>query len=176
MTVVEYFDVVDERDCVQGRLPRPEVHRLGLRHRAVHVLVFHPDGRIYLQRRSMNKDSAPGLWDSSAAGHVESGESYDACVLRELAEEIGLWLTRVPERLFKLEASPRTGMEFCWVYRCLATGPFQPDPEEIMEARWFGQAELEAMIARRPEAVSSSLKLIWSCLQRAGGGEWAGPA
>lgn len=167
-THTEYFDVVDEADEVIGRLPRPEVHRLGLRHRAVHALVFNRAGQVYLQRRSLKKECSPGMWDSSSAGHVESGEHYDACVLRELEEEIGLRLEALPTRLFKLEASPQTGMEFCWVYRCEAEGPFVPDPVEIMEARWFEPAEVEALVARRPRAVSGSLTLIWARLRADG--------
>ena len=50
------FDVVNDRDEVIGQEPRPEVHRLGLRHRAVHVLVFNSRGEVFLQKRSMKKD------------------------------------------------------------------------------------------------------------------------
>src|SRR5512137_895073 len=97
----EIFDVVNERDEVVGRNTRAEVHRLGLMHRAVHILVFNRRGEIFLQKRSMLKDRQPGLWDSSASGHVDSGEDYDACAVRELREEIGLQLDVAPERLFK---------------------------------------------------------------------------
>src|SRR5882762_7896662 len=101
----EIFDVVNERDEVIGKRPRSEVHRLGLMHRATHGLVFNKRGQVFLQKRSMNKDRQPGLWDSSASGHVDSGEDYDTCVVRELREEIGLQVAQVPHRLFKLAAS-----------------------------------------------------------------------
>src|SRR6266702_1229233 len=101
----EIFDVVNERDEVIDHKPRHEVHRLGLMHRAVHVLVFNGSGQVFLQKRSMSKDRQPGLWDSSASGHLDRGETYDACALRELREEIGLQLSAVPHRLFKLPAS-----------------------------------------------------------------------
>ena len=61
----EIFDVVNERDEVIGSKPRSEVHRLGLMHRAVHILVFNARGEVFLQKRSMSKDRQPGLWDSS---------------------------------------------------------------------------------------------------------------
>ena len=80
----EIFDVVNDRDEVINQLPRSQVHREELKHRAVHVLVFHNDGRLFLQKRSMSKDSEPGKWDSSAAGHLDSGESYDEAAQREL--------------------------------------------------------------------------------------------
>ena len=74
----EIFDVVNEQDQVVGQKPRSEVHRLGLLHRAAHILVFNCRGEVFLQKRSLTKDRQPGLWDSSASGHVDSGESYDA--------------------------------------------------------------------------------------------------
>ena len=133
----EIFDVVNERDEVIGQQPRSEVHRLGLMHRAVHVLVFNAAGQVFLQKRSMKKDRQPGLWDSSASGHVDSGEDYDACAVRELREEIGLQLDAAPKRLFKLAACAETDQEHVWVYRCEAEGPFRLDPEEIERGGWF---------------------------------------
>ena len=60
----------------------------------MHVLVFNSRGEIFLQKRSMTKDREPGKWDSSSSGHVDSGEDYDACAVRELREEIGLHVAR----------------------------------------------------------------------------------
>src|SRR4249919_2115756 len=120
----EIFDVVNERDEVIGNKPRSEVHRLGLLHRATHVLVFNSRGQVFLQKRSMKKDRQPGRWDSSASGHVDSGEEYDACAVREVREELGLQLSAVPQRLFKLVASLETDQEHVWVYRCTSEGPF----------------------------------------------------
>ena len=77
----EIFDVVNERDEVVGQLSRREVHRQGLMHRAVHILMFNSAGKVFLQKRSMKKDNFPGTWDSSAAGHVDTGEDYDECAL-----------------------------------------------------------------------------------------------
>src|SRR6266850_1764164 len=108
----EIFDVVNDRDEVIGQQRRSEVHRLGLKHRAVHVLVFNSRGQIFLQKRSLQKDRQPGLWDSSASGHLDCGEDYDACAVREVREEIGLNLSAPPLRLFKLAAGAETDQEF----------------------------------------------------------------
>src|SRR5450432_2467887 len=121
----EIFDVVNERDEVVGQNTRREVHRLGLRHRAVHVLVFNSRGQVFLQKRSMKKDRHPGVWDSSASGHVDSGEHYDATAVREVREEIGLALAQTPELLFNIAAGAETDQEFVRVYRCASEGPFQ---------------------------------------------------
>src|SRR6476659_666061 len=100
----ELFDVVNERDEVIGQLARKEVHRRGLRHRAVHVLIYNSKGEVFLQKRSKHKDTFPQRWDSSAAGHLNPGEDYDACAPREVQEELGFTLRGSLERVLRLEA------------------------------------------------------------------------
>jgi isopentenyl-diphosphate delta-isomerase len=160
----EIFDVVNERDEVIGQRTRGEVHRLGLRHRAVHVLVFNRGGQLFLQKRSMKKDTFPGAWDSSSSGHLDTGEDYDACAIRELREEIGLAVTQPPARLFKLDARPETGWEFVWVYRCEFEGPFELNPAEIERGEWFAPTEVTRLIAEQPGNFARSLRAIWARL------------
>jgi isopentenyldiphosphate isomerase len=157
----DVFDVVNERDEVVDQKPRSVVHRLGLLHRAVHVLVFNSRGQIFLQKRSMKKDRQPGLWDSSASGHVDSGEAYDTTAVREVWEEIGLKLSAPPARLFKIDACAETDQEFVWVYRCESEGPFQLNPEEIERGDWFAPEEVSRWMAERPEEFASALLFIW---------------
>jgi isopentenyl-diphosphate Delta-isomerase len=159
----EIFDVVNERDEVIGQAPRREVHARKLWHRAVHVLVFNSRGEVFLQKRSMQKDTAAGLWDSSSSGHLDSGEDYDACAVRELGEEIGLIATGAsqPRRLFKIDACAETGWEFCWVYRCQREGPFQLHPDEIETGDWFAPEKVTSWIAERPQDFASAFGLLW---------------
>ncbi len=157
----EIFDVVNERDEVVDQRPRSEVHRLRLLHRAVHILVFNDQGQLFLQKRSELKDCFPGKWDSSASGHLDTGEGYDACAVREVGEEIGLLLEKTPEKLFKLDACPETGEEFVWVYRCSSNGPFQLQPEEVSDGRWYGAAELNQWLDKTPDDFASAFRLVW---------------
>ncbi len=162
----EIFDVVNERDEVIGRRPRSEVHRLGLMHRAVHVLVFNRRREIFLQKRSLKKDRQPGLWDSSASGHVDSGEDYDACALRELQEELGCTSESPPRRLFKLAACAQTDQEHVWVYRCAHEGPFSLAVEEIEQGAWFTPRAVDKWLAQRPAEFASAFREIWRRLAR----------
>jgi isopentenyldiphosphate isomerase len=157
----EVFDVVNERDEVIGRNTRREVHARGLRHRAIHVLVFNLRGEVFLQKRSQKKDTAAGKWDSSASGHLDSGEDYDACAVREVREEIGLRLTQPPQRLFKIDACRETGWEFCWIYRCESEGPFDLHPDEIETGGWFAPEKVTRWAAGRPRDFASAFRLIW---------------
>jgi isopentenyldiphosphate isomerase len=166
----EIFDIVNDRDEVIGRRPRSQVHREGHKHRAVHVLVFNARGEIFLQKRSMAKDCFPGTWDSSASGHVDSGEDYDACAVRELGEEIGLAVAAAPGRLFKIDACAETGQEFCWVYRMESEGPFVLHPEEIERGDWFTPARVTEWIHQQPADFASGFVLIWRKLAELGAG------
>jgi isopentenyl-diphosphate delta-isomerase type 1 len=157
----EMFDIVNDNDEVIGRLPRRIVHRDGHKHRAVHVLVFDSRGRIFLQKRSRTKDTFPGAWDSSASGHLGSGEDYAAAAARELREELG-WSAPVPPRLlFKIAAGAETGQEFVRAYRCESEGPFTLHPEEIERGEWFTPEEVNHWLSQSPRDFAPSFALIW---------------
>lgn len=157
----ELFDVVDELDRVVGQARRADVHAGGLRHRAVHVLVQRRDGAVYLQKRSMAKDSNPGRWDSSASGHLDSGETYDEAAVRELDEELGV---RVPEitRIGFLEASEETGQEFVHIYTAGHEGPFTLHPEEISDGRWVRPERIGEWLREHPEDFPPCFHAVWA--------------
>lgn len=160
----EIFDVVDEQDRVIDRRPRSEVHRRKLNHRAVHVLVYNARGELFLQKRSMAKDCFPGTWDSSSSGHLDSGEDYDPCSIRELREELGVAPTGPIERLFKIDACPETGQEFVWIYETRHEGPFVLQPEEIECGAWFSTAHVTRWVEEFPQEFAPSFVLIWQKL------------
>lgn len=162
----EIFDVVNECDEVIGQQTRSEVHRMGLRHRAIHLLVYNSIGELFLQKRSIKKDCFPDTWDSSASGHLDSGEDYDNCILREPREELGLKLKQPPERLFKIDACVETGQEFVWVYKLFHEGPFQLDPEEISDGGWFSIRQIDDWIAASPKDFAPAFVLIWQLLKK----------
>ena len=157
----DFFDVVNERDEPIGRAPRREVHERGLRHRAVHILIFDGAGRVFLQKRSMRKDVAPGKWDSSCSGHVDAGEDYDFAAGRELEEELGL-RGAIPARWFRVEACEDTSWEFTWVYRLRSDGPFTLNADEIDGGEWLAPDEVDRRIAARADDFSQTFRFVWA--------------
>ena len=161
----DIFDVVNEHDQVIEQRPRSVVHAEQLYHRAAHVLVFNAKGEVFLQLRSNTKDNDPGLWDNSCSGHVDAGESYVVAAERELMEEIGLLVEKPLEELFKLTASPETGMEFVTIFMTEAEGPFELCPEEIDEGRWASTTEIRLALQTKPENYTPTFRMIWEQLE-----------
>lgn len=85
----DYVDVINENGQPSGvRKPRGIVHATGEWHSSIHIWLVKGDD-ILLQMRSKEKESFPGLFDVSVAGHVDAGESALEAAIRESGEEIG---------------------------------------------------------------------------------------
>ena len=91
---MEYLDIVDENGIPTGEIvSREEAHKLGVQHRTSHVWIVRKNENGYdilLQKRSLNKDSHPGMYDTSSAGHIVAGDEPLESALRELYEELGI--------------------------------------------------------------------------------------
>jgi isopentenyl-diphosphate delta-isomerase type 1 len=161
--LTEWLNVVDDNDQIMGIDSRQRIHAAGLKHRAVHILLFNDDHSLFLQKRSMSKDINPGLWDSSAAGHVDAGETYEQCAYRELKEELGL-IDCPLEFLFKIPAAEVTGKEFIEVYQGVANGPFILNVDEIETGAWFSHEEMSSRIKGDDMTLTGIIKMIWSRL------------
>ena len=98
---MELFDVIDSEGNPTGQIvSREKAHEEGIPHRTAHIwIIREKEGRvqILLQKRSQNKDSFPGKFDTSSAGHIQAGDEPLESALRELKEELGI--SAVPEQL-----------------------------------------------------------------------------
>jgi isopentenyldiphosphate isomerase len=129
------------RPLAEGR-PRGQVHRDGVWHRSFHCWVVRAAPRepaLVLQRRSPTKQTWPGAWDVSAAGHFRPDEGLTGG-LREIAEELGL--TVAASELVALKRHREvlrypTGLrdrEYQEVYLVRRDEPlsaYRPDPREV---------------------------------------------
>ena len=96
---MEIFDIIDKEGNPTGRtVTREKAHAEGIPHRTAHIwIIRQKDNRIQvlLQKRSQNKDSFPGKFDTSSAGHIQAGDEPLESALRELHEELGIQATPV---------------------------------------------------------------------------------
>ncbi len=89
MAAEEWVDIVDEADAVVGTLPVGEARKQKQTYRLVAVFLFNEKGELFVQQRGSN-GRFPCHGDSSAGGHVKSGETYEAAARREMKEELGI--------------------------------------------------------------------------------------
>jgi len=150
--------VVDMQDQVIGKATRREIHQKQLIHRSIHILVFNSNKQIFLQKRSNTKDENPGIWDTSSAGHVDAGETYDECAERELWEELRIKESLKP--LAKIKACKETYQEHVQVYVCKTNTSITINRNEISEGKYFDWATLPNIIQSNTEIFTSSFKLI----------------
>ena len=91
---MELFDICDEQGNPTGDIvERSEAHAKGICHRTAHIWIAKQENgryKVLLQKRAMNKDSFPGRYDTSSAGHIQAGDEPLESALRELGEELGI--------------------------------------------------------------------------------------
>lgn len=156
----EVFDVVDENDQVIGQSTRAEIHRSGQLHRAVHIFVFNKRRDLLLQLRSRWKDVHPSTWDSSAAGHLDAGEDYHSCAVREIKEELGIEKEALIE-IGKLSPCAATGWEFVTLYAAQYQGALRYPCSEIDAVQWFPLPVIEAWLENRPGDFATGFIECW---------------
>ncbi len=148
---MEYFDIVDDTGKVIGKASRKECHgNPGLIHRTVHVVVYHSDGRILLQKRKQDKDIQPGKWDTAVGGHLDPGENFETAAYRELAEELGVTGDVALKHLFDSRIRNDIESENVRVYSIINSGPFKFQKEEIEEVKFWNISELRKTISGTP--------------------------
>lgn len=142
--MIEYFEIVDDKDRVIGRAPRSQCHGdPSLVHRVAHVIVVNATGELLLQKRSPRKDIQPGKWDTSVGGHLNAGEDYEAAAYREMKEELGIENTDI-KFLYAYPLRNEIESENVRTYLCrYDEKEISFDPEEITEIRFWSMDEVE---------------------------------
>ena len=155
---MELFDVIDSKGNPTGQIvSREKAHAEGIMHRTAHIWIIREmDGRvqILLQKRSQNKDSFPGKFDTSSAGHIQAGDEPLESALRELKEELGI--SAAPEQLHFAGTFPISFVKefygkvfrdeevaFVYIYKePVNTEELILQKEEVETVQWFDLEEV----------------------------------
>jgi isopentenyldiphosphate isomerase len=153
----ELFPLVTLEGKWMGRATRTECHSGSfLLHPVVHLHIFNAAGQLYLQKRSLDKDIQPGLWDTSVGGHVDWKEVAEAgptdnwvltALMREAFEELGL-IEFHPVFAFRYPFRSNIEFELVHTFYTIYEGTFTPDLSEISEARFWDKSEILTNLGR----------------------------
>jgi isopentenyldiphosphate isomerase len=145
-TVPEIVALVDPSGAVVGRAERAVVRRENLMHAATAVLVRDGQGRIYVHRRSPDKDWAPGAHDAAAGGVLTYGEDPRAAAERELEEELGISAAGLRPLGTSLYQDDTTRcLEHC--YETTWSGAVRHADGEVVWGAWMTLSELDEHLA-----------------------------
>lgn len=163
-------------------ITKEQAHRQGVWHRNAHIWVYERDN-ILVQVRGLHATN-PGLRDTSAAGHIDTGEQPVEGAVRELAEELGIRATHAEMRFlgvrrFEYEGAhkgPYTDKEFIHVFLYGRAGDQKPVPTSELEGvLWVPVTELRTVWERgtpqgwvpyRPSYVLSVIEEVEEMLKR----------
>lgn len=155
----EYIDVVDENDNVVGRKLRSKSRIDSVRKntRVVHGFLVNSRWKIWIPRRTVQKHSYPLGLDFSFSGYVQSGETYEQALKREVEEEIGFDLDKVDWRQLGYFSPYKDGTStFMKVFEIRSDKTPDYNKDDFCEAFWISPEEL----LKRIEAGESSKKDI----------------
>jgi isopentenyl-diphosphate Delta-isomerase len=151
--------LVDAHDVPQGVAPKIEVHRRGLKHRALSVLVRNRTGDMLVHRRNAAKYHSGGLWTNACCSHPRPGEPVGEAAHRRLAEEMGIRCEVKPLFTAHYRAAVSNGYiedEVVHAFGGTYEGPIAPDPAEVSEWKWMPLTDLSDDLTHRSE-----LYTIW---------------
>jgi isopentenyldiphosphate isomerase len=150
---MEFLDIVDENGIPTGEtVERDTAHREGVPHRTAHVWIARQRSgqvELLLQKRCKDKDSFPGCYDISSAGHIPAGMDYIPSALRELQEELGVQVSgedliecgQMQKDIHdRFRGIPYHDRQFCKVYLLWLDWEeerFRVQQEEIESVHWM---------------------------------------
>ena len=152
---------VDENDIPIGTGSRQIAWQRGYFTRNIRVIIRDESNRFLCQKRSLHKDSYPGMWTVAASGHVDDGETWDDAAKRETLEEIGISINvkSVGQFTFKDDIGNKKIRQIVHVYEASVDSltQFVTDQDEVDKVEWFHLDELKSLIAKDSSQFTPSL-------------------
>lgn len=162
---MEQIDILNPDGSSAGfSSPRKKAHAEGLHHKSIHLWIVNSFGELLIQKRSLSKTAHAGLWDISCAGHIESGDSPEATVVKELKEELGLDINQTDfTYCFTIftknsyDSGRYIDNEFIDVFLMLRDIDLKDvcfDPVEVSDVKFLTLREFKALIMNKNPAFS----------------------
>ncbi len=157
----EWLDLVDENDVVIGRKLRSEVHAAGiLNYRAINLFLQNAKGELWIPRRTAEKKLHPLALDYSCAGHVQSGDTYEGTLKKEVMEELNMDTDAYEVRILG-KSTPQEGYScFAMNYEIRTEKSPRYNPDDFIEAVWRMPEEVVQAIEAGDRAKTSLAPLI----------------
>ncbi len=151
-----FVDIVDDKEKVLGSLPVEEVHKKGLLHRSVHLIVIDNSGKILCRIRPSWKKRYPGFW-SLVGAHLEAGESYEEGA-KKLLSQIGI--NAQPEFLGKIRINDGIENEISAIFLVKIKGEKPKLSDSLAQSVSFLSIDEIRQLKKKTPYLVDGLKLL----------------
>ena len=160
----EQVVLVNESDEFLGLMPKLEVHKKGVLHRAFSIFIFNDKGEMMLQQRAQVKYHSPGLWTNACCSHQRYKESTIDAAHRRLMEEMGFDTSLEYKGSFIYKAHFPNGLiEHEFDHVLIGRYNHIPilNPDEASNWRWISLDQLREDLENIPEDFTPWFRIIF---------------
>lgn len=148
---MEYWDIYDKDGRFSGKvIEKGEKLLPGEYHKAVEIWIINQQGEFLLQKRSDTVELYPGFW-ALTTGRLQSGENPQSGCLRELQEELGIFLEVQDIHSVAHVVRPRVSM--IWdIFLIEWSGTIEElsfSDHEVADVRWVTADEMLCLIREK---------------------------
>lgn len=143
---MELIDIVDENNELTGQVEeRWTAYDKGLWRRTVSCWIMNGMGEVLLQKRTANKRRNPNKW-AKTGGQVDSGESVEEAIFREVKEELGIEIPKEQIKVIDIyksdDKNKRFGYNFIFVVN-YKTEDYILQKEEVSKVKYLTIEDME---------------------------------
>lgn len=143
---MELIDIVDENNNLTGQVEdRWVAYEKGLWRRTVSCWIMNEKGEILLQKRTANKVRNPNKW-AKTGGQVDSGESVEHAIYREVKEELGIEIPKEQINIVNIHKSSDKNKRFAYNFLFIVNyqiDEYKLQKEEVAEVKYVKIEEME---------------------------------
>ena len=143
---MELVDIVDENNNLTGQVEeRWTAYNKGMWRRTVSCWIMNYKGEILLQKRTANKRRNPNKW-AKTGGQVDSGESVEEAIKREVKEELGIDIPENQLKVVEIYKGDENGKRFAYNFIFVVNyniEDYKLQKEEVAEVKYVKIEDIE---------------------------------
>lgn len=141
----EIIDLYNNARQIIGTADKRQPMSAGANKLSTHIWVINSRGQFLLQQRAASSKKFPNMWGQTG-GTAQTGEDSWQCCVREAREELGITLDIEKSVWIGTFKRPNDFVDVWLVESDVKINDLQLQPDEVQNAKWATQSEIQDMI------------------------------